>query len=165
MGYAQLNKGALSLAALMVGTGALSGEAQTYDLEKAELAKSYFAACSTVAEGASGEAISSAIDTCKTSMNDIAGLFSAYPDHTPMDVNVLAIYSGSAAYVVLALDMQLHENRLSVDGCNHAYHVENMYNMLTDGTSEDVEAQLRKNATTVQDHLIPWCEEAYGADE
>ena len=81
-----------------------------------------------------------------------------------MDLNVLAIYSGAAAYIVMALDMQQHQNRLSVDGCNHAYHVEKMYDSLTAETSEEVEALLRQNAETVKQHLIPWCDDVYGAE-
>ncbi len=139
--------------------------AQAYDLEKAEQAKSFFSQCATVAEGAAEAALPSVIETCKTAMNDIAGLFSAYPDHTPMDLNVLAIYSGTTAYIVVAMDMQQHENRLSIDGCNHADHVAKMYDSLTAGTNEDVEAQLHQNAETVKQYLIPWCNDTYGGEQ
>ena len=139
--------------------------AQAYDLEKAGQAKSYFSQCATVAEGATEAALPTVIETCKTAMNDIAGLFSAYPEHTPMDLNVITIYSGATAYIVVAMDMQQHGNRLSIDGCNHADHVAKMYDSLTAGTNEDVEAQLRQNAETVKHYLIPWCDDTYGAEQ
>ncbi len=142
--------------------GLTTASAQTYDLEKATRAKAYFSECAGVAEAVDDAALSPAIVTCKTAMNNIAGIFSDYPEHSPMDLNVLSIYSGASAYVVMALDMRLNDNRLSADGCNHAFHVDTMYNALTAGTNEEVEAQLRQNAELVNEQIIPWCRGAYG---
>ena len=147
------------LACALFGVGATGAQAQTYNVEKAEQARTFFATCADSAENQADQQIT--IATCKTSMNGIAGLFSAYPEHTPTDLNILAVYSGAAAYVIVAMDLQLHENRLSIDGCNHADHVVKMYNTLTSETNEQVEAQLRQNAENAKQALIPWCNEVY----
>ena len=150
-------------ATLFASAIALPGAAQTYDAEKAARAKSFFVACSELAKSATADDSEDVIAVCKQSMNDIAGLFTAYPEHTPMDLNMIAIYSGATAYIVVAMDLVLNENRLSVDGCNHANHVQTMYNRLTPGTSEEVLSLLSANAQNVKDILVPWCDETYGA--
>ncbi|NQY97064.1 MAG: hypothetical protein HRT82_07870 [Henriciella sp.] len=142
-----------------------SASAQDYDSEKAERAKAFFTTCAVLAQDASDADSASVIDVCKQSMDGIAGLFSEYPEHTPMDLNMLAAYSGASAYIVMARDLVLHENRLSVEGCNHAHHVSAMYNMLTAETDDEVEALLRSNAETVREHLIPWCDESYSGTD
>jgi len=152
---------------LLFASTVVSGaaQAQSLNLENADLARGYFSSCAKVANGVASDQLSSAKETCKSAMDDIAGLFGAYSDHSPMDLNVLAIYSGASAYVVVALDMQLNTNRLSADGCNHVFHVEKMYDSLTDGTSDEVMDVLRPNAETAKEHLIPWCRNTYGSEK
>ena len=149
----------LLLALALVGGDLVHAHAQDFNAEKASRAKAYFTNCAKTVQDDAPQV--DAITVCKSAINEIAGLFSAYPDHTPTDLNILAVYSGAAAYVVVATDLELNGNRLSMDGCNHADHVVNMYNRLTAATNEQVETQLRQNAESTQKILIPWCNEAY----
>lgn len=152
-------------AAFLVASMLATASAQDYDSEKAERAKAYFTTCAVLAQDASDADSANVIDVCKQSMDGIAGLFSEYPEHTPMDLNMLAAYSGASAYIVMARDLVLNENRLSPEGCNHAFHVQNMHNRLTSETDNEVEALLRNNAETVGEFLIPWCDDTYGAPD
>ena len=147
------------LACIVLAGGFVHAQAQTYNAENAERAKAYFANCAEIAQGEADQAAT--ITACKAAINDIAGLFSAYPEHTQTDLNILAVYSGAAAYVVVATDLELNGNKLSLDGCNHADHVVNMYDCVTQVTNEQVETQLRQNAENTKQILIPWCNEAY----
>lgn len=149
----------LWLALTLSGGGLIQAHAQDFNAEKAARAKAYFTNCAQTAQGDAAQEV--VISVCKSAINEIAGLFSAYPDYTPADLNILAVYSGAAAYVVVATDLNLNGNRLSMDGCNHADHVVNMYDRLTAVTNEQVETQLSQNAESTRSILIPWCNEAY----
>lgn len=152
---------AVAIASLAAAAMAPVTSAQNFDVEKARMAKASFSHCVEAAKDAPDSALQQVIETCRIGMGDIAAMFSSYPDHTPTDIDILRVYSGATAYIVMTMDMRLNENRLSIDGCAQARHVKYMYDTLTDRTNEDAEDQLRSNAETVTEHIIPWCESAY----